>query len=228
MATTRLENRTDRLFGRGIDLQTLCERACSSGLTAIIGQPQTGKSWLLMELARRLVQEASPPWLVGFTRSPKGAPDPLLQVVSDLYQRWLSGASAWQQVKMFSDQQKDRLLPAFAKFVGKLSEKAANLVPGMGELMGMAIRESLDSLVAASEDLRTGRLIVSRLELVQAQELVSSVQKIAGCQIALVMDQWEETRTSADPFRKIGFAAPSAVPVEPRRHQVMRSKCRIG
>ena len=45
-----------------------------------------------------------------------------MQVVSDLYQRWLADAGASEQLKPAYEQQKDRLLPAFARFVGKLSE----------------------------------------------------------------------------------------------------------
>ena len=194
MTITCLESRSYRLFGREADLTQLLQRTQRSGLTAIVGSPQIGKSWLLMELAYRLDREANPRCLVGFTRSPQGANDPLLQVVVDLYQRWLEDANAWQQVKMVWEQQKDGLLPAFARFIGKLSEKAAKPVPAIGELMGTAIKESLGGLVAASEDLRSGRLIVSRLEYSQAKELVSSVHEIARRPVALVMDQWEETR----------------------------------
>ena len=193
MTIAQLENRADRLFGREADLTWLLQRTQRFGLTAITGPSQIGKSWLLMELARRLDRETNPRCLVGFTRSPKGANDPLLQVVSDLYQRWLADARAWEQLRAVWEQQKDGLLPAFARFVGKLSEKAAKLVP-IGELGGTAIKDALDGLVTASEDRRSGRLIVSRLEYDQAQELVSSVQKIAGQRIALVMDQWEQTR----------------------------------
>jgi hypothetical protein len=193
MALTKLEDRTDRLFGRDADLKQLLQRTRRTGLTAIVGGPQIGKSWLLMELARWLDRETEPRCFVGFTRSPKGANDPLLQVVSDLYQRWLSNAGAWEQLKGVWEQQKDGLLPAFARFVGKLSVKAGKLVPILGELGGTAIKESLEGLVAASDDLRSGRLIVARLEYTQALELVSSVQSITRRRIALVMDQWEET-----------------------------------
>ena len=58
----------------------------------------------------------------------------------------------------------------------------------------MVIRESLEALVKASENLRSGPLIVSRLEYTEAQQLVASVHKITGRRIALVMDQWDETR----------------------------------
>jgi hypothetical protein len=196
MTAVPLENRTDRLFGRDADLQRLLQRTQSTGLTGVVGQPQIGKSWLLMELARRLDRETDPRCLVGFTRSPHGARDPLLQVVSDLYQRWLADAGGWEQLKAVWEQQKGGLLPAFARFVGKLSEKAGKLVPILGDLGATAIKESLEGLVAASEGLRSGGLIVSRLEYIQAEELVSSVHDIAGRRIALVMDQWEE---SSDP-----------------------------
>jgi hypothetical protein len=63
----------------------------------------------------------------------------------------------------------------------------------LGERTGTTIREPLESLVAASEDLRTGRLTLSRLEYSQAQELVSLVHQITGRQTVLAMDQWEET-----------------------------------
>jgi hypothetical protein len=203
VAFTYLESRIDRLFGREADLTQLLQRTQRSGLTAIVGPPQIGKSWLLTELSYRLDREANPRCLVGFTRSPKGANDPLLQVVSDLYQRWLADARAWEQLRAVWEQQKDGLLPAFARFVGKLSEKAAKLVPIFGELGGTAIRESLEGLVTASENLRTGQLIVSRLEYTQAQELVSSVQKIAGQRISLVMDPRDpRPRSAAEHFSR--------------------------
>lgn len=194
MTFTRLERRLDHLFGREADVTQLLQRTQRPGLTAIVGPPQIGKSWLLTELACRLDRDVNPRCLIGFTRSPKGAYNPLLQVVSDLYQRWLADARAWEQLRAVWEQQKDGLLPAFARFVGKLSEKAAKLVPIFGELGGAAIKGSLEGLVSASEDLRSGRLIVSRLEYSQAQELVGSVKKITGQRISLIMDQWEETR----------------------------------
>ncbi|HKF61772.1 MAG TPA: hypothetical protein VKB42_10460, partial [Dongiaceae bacterium] len=194
MEVMTLECRADRLFGRHVDLARLRERASHTGMTAIVGAPQIGKSWVLMELARQLDREVEQPWLVGFTRSPRGAQDPLLQVVSDLYQRWLADAGAWARVKAVWGQQKEKMLPAFVKFVGNLTEKSAKLLPVLGEVGGAAIRESLEGLIAAREDLRTGRLVLSRLEYTQALELVNSVLRIAERRIALVMDQWEETR----------------------------------
>ena len=54
MEVMTLECRADRLFGRHVDLARLRERASHTGMTAIVGAPQIGKSWVLMELARQL------------------------------------------------------------------------------------------------------------------------------------------------------------------------------
>jgi hypothetical protein len=67
----------------GVMLTRLLRRVQRYGLTAIVGPPQIGKSWLLMELAYRLDRETDPRCLVGFTRSPKGENDPLLSTSPD-------------------------------------------------------------------------------------------------------------------------------------------------
>jgi hypothetical protein len=191
-AAAAIKNQTDRLFGRDADLARLLRRTRRAGLTAIVGQPQIGKSWLLMELARRLDREAEPRHLVGFSSSPKGANDPLLQVVWDLYLRWLADAGTSEQLLAVWGQQKDRLLHAFARLVGRLSEKAAK--PILGELPAAAIKEAMDALVAASEGLRTGQLNVAPLQYTEAQAVVGLVQEISHRPVTLVLDQWDETR----------------------------------
>jgi hypothetical protein len=69
VAVTKLEDRTYRLFGREAAVATLRQRTRRVGLTAVVGPPQIGKSWLLMETARQLDREVEPRCLVGFTRS---------------------------------------------------------------------------------------------------------------------------------------------------------------
>jgi len=162
-----------QLFGRGAVLDQLRRRAEGTGLTAIVGPPQVGKTSLLLELAYQLARDTDPPYLVGFLKYSEQPSDPFLRVVNDLYQRWLHDAGAWDQLKMVWEQQRDKLLPAFAKFTGKLSEKAAKLVPGLGELWGTAIKEALDGLVAVSDDLRAG-ILLPPLEFTQVRELISS------------------------------------------------------
>jgi hypothetical protein len=78
-----LADRRDRLFGREGDLAALIKRARYKGLTAVVARPQMGKSWLLIELARRLGAEHQPPYLVGFAESFGETPDLLLRTVVD-------------------------------------------------------------------------------------------------------------------------------------------------
>jgi hypothetical protein len=77
---------------------------------------------------------------------------------------------------------------------------------------GSSPKKSVEGLVAVSEDVRTGRLIVSRLEYTQAQQRLSSVHEIAECRVALVMDQWDETRDSA-PAKAQRRPLPRTVPL---------------
>ena len=48
------EDRSDRLFGREVDIRRLCDRAMHSGLTTVVARPLMGKTWTLSEMARRL------------------------------------------------------------------------------------------------------------------------------------------------------------------------------
>jgi hypothetical protein len=193
LAASDLIDRSPLLFGRAGDVELLRARAAGTGLTFVAGAAQTGKSWLLMETARQLADAPVGHHLVGFVRSPKGASDPLLRVVVDLYQRWLSDADALRQAKMFWTQQKESLLPTFGRFVAKLSAAAGKIVPGVGELGGTAIAQVLEGLIAASQTLTQGQVILSKLDYDQARDLVGSVVRITGRPVCLVLDQWEET-----------------------------------
>jgi hypothetical protein len=82
-----LLDRSDRLFGREADLRALSDRLRTKGLTALVARPRMGKSWLLMELGRRLAA-GTDQYLVGLFDNP-GTSDPVLRAVQDLYARWL-------------------------------------------------------------------------------------------------------------------------------------------
>ena len=201
MAVFELEDRTHQLFGRAADIERLCARVRRTGLTAVVGRPMMGKSWLLEEAARRLAADIEPYYLVGFSRS-FGNPDSLLRAVSDLYQRWLADDSGWQKVRMAWTQQRDRLLPAFMGFIGKLAKD----VPGLPKPAGAAIDEALKGLVAVRDTLQSGGLSLPPLPYDQARELLTSVATISGRPLVLMMDQWEvvpNTEAEALPLRQL-------------------------
>ena len=187
MAETTLEDRRDRLFGRDADLVALRARAAECGLTAIVAQPQMGKSWLMMELARGL--DETPGWLVGVAESHGETPDLLLRAIVDLYERWLANTDRRHRALMVWEQQKTNLLPAFAAAFGKI----AGELPHVGKLAGGLIKTALDGLVGANQTLATGGITLPTLQYAQAQDLVSSVAQISGFRIAIILDQWEKT-----------------------------------
>lgn len=84
------QNRRAELFGREPDIQHLIGRAKSNGLTAVMGRPQMGKTWTLVETARRLVQDQG--CIVGYHEAKAAEHSHLLYAVRDLYTRWGSSA----------------------------------------------------------------------------------------------------------------------------------------
>src|SRR5271154_3520662 len=109
MARMEFRDRRAELFGRTKDLQALVSRAGHQGITAVVGRPQMGKSWLLTELARLLSTDFNRPYCVGFTSSSGQTPDLLLRAVVDLYTRWLSDSTYVEQAKIVWEQQKTGL-----------------------------------------------------------------------------------------------------------------------
>ncbi len=174
----------DRLFGREPDLEALCTRVQIKGLTAVAARPQMGKSWLLIELARRLSQDHEPRHLVGFAEAFGETPDLLLRTVIDLYQRWLAAASYRDQALKVWRDQKPNLLPGFASTL-------ANSLTDLPFLD--AIKDAIQGLIAAGQDLKTGGVQLPKLSYEQALDLVSAVAQISDRPIALFLDQWEKS-----------------------------------
>lgn len=184
-----LPDHRHRFFGREQDVAALMDRIGRQGLTALVGRPQIGKSWLLNELARRLASD-EPRHLVGIAESKGETPDLLLRAIEDLYARWLEDAGARQQAKMAWDQQKKNLLPAVATAVGSIFDAAARTTR---EPILTIVKSGLDGLTAANRDLRTGGLTIPTLQYDQARDLLRAVHAITGTPLVLVLDQWEKS-----------------------------------
>jgi hypothetical protein len=128
---------SDILFGREKNLIDLQERATQSGITEVVARPQMGKSWLLMELARRLSLGKAPReapletmgllgsghYLVGFSSAEGSTPDQMLRALVNLYTRWGDGSSFRQQSQL-----------VFRHFQG-------DLVGRTGEAVGTIVKE---------------------------------------------------------------------------------------
>jgi hypothetical protein len=176
-------------FGRDKDIETLFARVRLKGLTAVVGRPQMGKSWLLTELARRLSTDHDPVHLVGFARSYGQTSDLLLRAIIDLYQRWLADAGCRQKAQMVWTQQKPDLLPgvfkAVSRIFGELDIVAKPIVA--------AVDEAINGLVQANQTLATGGIQLPTLQYDQARDLIRGVAAIGERPIVLVLDQWEQS-----------------------------------
>ncbi|MFO1127328.1 MAG: hypothetical protein U1E66_02635 [Rhodospirillales bacterium] len=186
------EDHRQELFGRADDVAALIARAQHQGLTAVVAEPQMGKSWLLNEVARFLSVDLDPPYLVGFYEQFGQTPDLLLRAIKDLYTRWLADASMRQQAKMVWEQQKGSLFGNVAAAITRILGKAAEDLGPVGAIF----EEAIDGLFAANKTLTGGGVQLPRLQYEDARDLIKAVAQISGRRIALFLDQWEK---SSDP-----------------------------
>lgn len=178
------------LFGRADDLKKLRCRANYCGLTVLVGRPQSGKSTLLRELARTLMEDNL---LVGYQESKGGSPDNVLRAVSDLYTRWLSDTTYYEQAKTLYKQQSKNAFSGAAGVLAKVFGEA----PGISKPVGVMIESAINGLLQAHEDFNSGRLIMSPLQYDQTNELLTLVHDISGKSLILILDAWEQTATTA-------------------------------
>src|SRR5215469_11020408 len=185
-------DRSSVLFGRQPDLDYLLDRATQKGITAVVGRPQMGKSWLLTEAARRL---ADPPrgYLVGFVESFGETSDLLLRTIVNLYTRWLSDSTWSERTNVVWQQQAKDLVGTVGAAVGTIFEKVSKLGPKPVEVVGALVKETLGALAGANRELQTGGIQLPRLKLEQGRELLELVSKVSGGPMALVLDQWEKS-----------------------------------
>src|SRR5271157_549621 len=201
------QDRSKVLFGRGPDLAHLLSRAPQKGMTAVAGRAQMGKSWLLTELARQLSQDGGPlrsgtmqslnlerpSYLVGFTESLGETSDLLLRAVVDLYTRWLSDSSYWEQAQVTWQQQKKDLVSNVGKAVGTIFAKISKLGSTPGEVVGGLVEKTFDALARANRDLLTGGMQIPRLQIEQGRDLLALVVQVTSRPMVLVFDQWEKS-----------------------------------
>ena len=162
------EDRSDRLFGREVDIRHLSDRAMHSGLTAVVARPLMGKTWTLSEMARRLSAENS--YLFGYHESKAAESSHLLHTVSNLYARWLADSTMREQAISEWERHKHSLVPRIGQMFGTLIKKLTeNLLP---EGVAKPVSD-------AFEDLAARRWIEAKLK---AQEVLTAAQAgLAEC-----------------------------------------------
>lgn len=183
------EDRRYRLFGRDGDVRALLGRCGAKGFTLITGRPRMGKTWLVEESCRRLVDEMGV--VVGYFECPGGPVDAPLRAVADAYARWLSSASFREQGRSLVERHRGSLIGRVGETVGSLLEKAAK--GGLELPVDLGIEKAFRSLAAVDRDLKTGGLQLPPLPYDQARDLVSLLARLSGQDVVLVFDQWEKS-----------------------------------
>ncbi len=185
------EDRSDKLFGREADVQSLLDRAETPGVTALVAPPLMGKTWTLNEVARRLSEGDQ--YLVGYYESMAAESSALLYAVSNLYERWLSDASMRKQALSLWHRHKKDLVPRVGQMAGKLFGKlAANQLP---QGVAAIVSEAFYGLASAQEDLLKGGLKLPKLPYDQALSLTKLVATISERRVVLILDAWEKSRS---------------------------------
>lgn len=189
-------DRREKMFGRKRDASFLIERVKNKGLTAVVGRPKMGKTWLLQETVRQLVENG---YLVGYHEC-LGEGDQLLRTVADLYSRWLSNSSMAQQAKSLWVRHKGSWLTKSADAVGAIIS-AASEAPVVGKVFAGLVEKTFQGLAKADEDMNFGGLSIKPLPYEIARDLVCILATIAQKRVILVFDAWEQS-ISLDSDRK--------------------------
>ena len=199
MKDWEFNDRRAELFGRAPDVAHLLGRCKHSGLTVVSGRPRLGKSWLLEETARRLMEMD---FLVGYAESSAEQPDLLLRAVADAYARWLAQASMGDQARSLYDRHKDSLVDQAGKRVAGLL-KAVSERGGVGwKVAGELAAKALSGLGDLDTDLKSAGLKLPSLNYDEARDLTDHLARISGKGVVLILDAWEKTPASE---REIGI-----------------------
>ncbi|MCP4897564.1 MAG: hypothetical protein GY906_11385 [bacterium] len=179
------------LFGRARDIDFLLQRTKHSGLTIITGRPRLGKTWLLVEVSRRLSTDLG--YLVGYHECRAQSPDLLLRTVSDLYTRWLADSSYWDQARRLWSAHGEDLTTHVGKAVGQLFKPVSKMNAPEPLAIGDLVAGVFNGLATAQQDLLSGGLQLKPLDYDQAHELVQIIARISSQPIVLVLDAWEKS-----------------------------------
>jgi hypothetical protein len=185
----KLEARDAAIFGREGDIASLLKQTASPGITAVIGQPQMGKTWLLTEIARRLatagsaadIQGPEKSSLVGFVTQTGQTADLLPRAVHDLYIRWLENAGLRQQALAFWKRNRDEFVGRVGESFGALSKAMLSLTAPGGAAIGALVEELFKKLGSAARDERTGGMqSLPILQTEDARDLLQIMYQVTG------------------------------------------------
>jgi tetratricopeptide (TPR) repeat protein len=165
-------------------------------MTALVAPPRSGKTWTLLEVARRLTEENQ--FIVGYYELKGGEPSHLLFAASDLYARWLHGASMREQAKQLWLARRGGLISQVGELTASVFEKLCDAtVP----LTGALIRKAFDGLAAGQAGLASGGITLQSLAYDQVLSLTRLVAAVTQKRIVLMLDAWEQSPSKRQEFQ---------------------------
>ncbi len=167
-------------FGRQADLDYLLGRAQASGLTAVTGRPQTGKTRLLKETRDRLVERG---FIVGYAESTGEYLSVLLCALKDAY----AHASATDKLSVMAVKARE----------DPLGVLAAVPVATLEVILPKSLRGAFDLAQRGAGEGGPARLEPTRLTYDDAFSLVSFLATASDHPIALFLDAWEKCSSVA-------------------------------
>lgn len=184
----QLPGRDEAFFFRKDEQRSLKDRLNYPGITVVSGRPRTGKSWLVGQVLRHVVED-SPTMLVGFTRCSAQDSDNLMRVIGDLYTRWREQAGLLDQAKEIFNHSSGKWPQLISNAVGSV----VNAASPFGDVSGV-VSGALQGLL----DLQPGSPQAPRLKYEHGQQLITALAEITqASRIILVLDQWEQSENLA-------------------------------
>ncbi|MEM7226188.1 MAG: hypothetical protein AAF495_24635 [Pseudomonadota bacterium] len=178
----------NKLFGREPHIAHLMARARQPGLTAVVARPTMGKTWTLIEVARRLTEEGV---LVGYHESKGAESSHLLYAAADLYGRWLSDSTLRAQAQSVWERQTGYVTSSSVRAVGQLLEDVDNAAPTSPEAIQKIVEAAFHELATLPYDKEDGDLPFARLNEEQARDLTTAAWHLSERPIVLILDAWE-------------------------------------
>ena len=121
LGVTNLPDNHYKLFSRQEDIAYFLNRAKEKGVTFVTGRPMMGKTWLLREIGRQLVERE---YIVGFVEAGGDPDDVFLRAIADAYERWLSDSSMREQAISMWKRRKGNLVTDVGRAVGAILKAA--------------------------------------------------------------------------------------------------------
>ena len=160
-----------------------------------------GKTWTLIETARRLVDEEH--CIVGYHEAKGSEHSHLLYAVRDLYTRWLADSGLQEEARATWQRYKAGLVTKVGQAVGYLFEKLNELGEWVPETLANLVRDAFDKLAEAQRDLQSDALTLAPLPYDQARDLVRLVAMTSGRRVVLVLDAWEQSISAGPEHRTL-------------------------